>query len=423
MTNQVRIFGMHKAGTSFLMKALSHFCHSNQIALASSAIGMIPLQAYDKWPRGMSREELYEFLNDRIEGIPLSVYESREDHGQSDGLEARLKRAELFSIGNLSSEKRVNFYRNSCPHVWELDHSEPAIRIIRNPLSMVISACFSHRFSHRVRDSGHKLLWSKLEKQRKVLESVTMDVAMWKTYEFLQSENFFHMTNGPLHTLLAWPDELASLETIRMEDMTASPSSFLVKLWNMLGGELKDLSLVPPEILTFEHQSGGRKQGEIDSHSHMRGGYPNEWRELLPKTLIDQIRRDFSDILKEYYPEAMLGYDAGERILERRALELQDKEALYRDLASLRNEKKSLKLELIDWQGRLSKVLHQRDQIISSHEVRFENMKSQRDKALKAQEAMKASRDESLKGATKRFEDMKTQRDKALTAQQVGNAS
>jgi len=61
--NEVRVFGMHKARTSFLMKALSHFCHRNNVTLASTPFGMLPLTAYDKGIGGMDRKAVMDFLS------------------------------------------------------------------------------------------------------------------------------------------------------------------------------------------------------------------------------------------------------------------------------------------------------------------------------------------------------------------------
>lgn len=298
MVNTVRVFGLHKAGTSFLMKSLTHFCHMNDIALLSSPIGFLPLQAYDSWGTDqMGRNQIDKFFKD-LPGLRQKFQKFSEDDFK-DVIENRLNKLNIFSIGDMSKDNKILFYRNSSVEVFNLYPEIPAIRVIRNPMSIVKSAYFSHLNTHKVEG------WTRLERQRVLLDSVSQNEGMWETYNFLKEEIFFHCTEGPLLTLAKWPDDSEKLKTYKMEEITASPSSFLLSIWQLLGGELETIKFVPPEILTFKHQSGGRKLGEVDATHHLRSGNPEEWRSLLPSDLIDKIREDFKFFLERHYPDAL----------------------------------------------------------------------------------------------------------------------
>lgn len=412
MSSQVRIFGMHKAGTSFLMKALSHFCHRNEIALASAPVGFLPFQAYRSWGQEMSRDELDRFLSlDTSMQNKIRAF-SGVDIDPDDPIGVRLDDFELFSIGDRSNERRVLFYRNSSKPVLELDES-PAIRVIRNPLSIVKSAYFSHLRTHKT--DG----WSALENQRRKLERASRDEGMWLTYNFLREDLFFHMTEGPLRTLQSWPED-ARVETVRLEDITVSPSSFLLKVWRMLGGDMSSLNFVPPELLTFEYQSGGRKQGEVDENDHLRSGDPDEWRDLLPDDLIERIRKDYQEIISEYYPSSMHDdvRSAQPRIAPKELLE--ELEQAYTAWLICTNQLATGKLAVNRAQDQLAVVLEQRDQIVRSLSDQLENTKKNRDKAIASYaaqlESMRKQRDHAIDSYSAQLTSMRDQRDRALAA-------
>lgn len=384
--NEVRVFGMHKAGTSCLMKALSHFCHRNNVTLASTPFGMMPLEAYDNGVGGMDRKALMKFLSYDPDLLKRVQAFSKPDYKKLDVIDDRLTKAQIISIGDVTNEKRVSFYRNSSVPVWEMDVKSPALRIIRNPLSIVKSAYFSHLKTHSI------IGWTRLAKQREALESLSKPKGLWKTYEFMREDLFYHCTEGPLKTLASWPADLESLQTFRMEDMTTAPSSFLLLLWRMLGGDMDGLKFVPPEILTFEHQSGGRKPGEVDGNNHMRSGDPEEWRKLLPKDLIKQIRKDYGPLLEEYYPTSLHDKPSKSNFLLPPKHVLKELEGVYTEQMESRKRIATAEATNTNLEGRLKTILEQRDKSAETIHKRFEDMKNQRNKAaadLKLAKALK----------------------------------
>jgi hypothetical protein len=412
MRKEIQIFGMHKAGTSFLMKALNHFCHKNDIALATSAFGCIPLQAYDAWSDVTKGKDFSHYFSD--ESVQWDKFRtfSKNDFKVKDLLHDRLSRLKIYSTGDSSCEKHISFYRNSSTNVFKMNNAIPSYRIIRNPMSIVKSAYFSHRNTHKTHG------WSRLERQRALLMSISQSEGMWETYKFLKSELFFHFTEGPLLTLSKWPEELEDLKTIRMEDMTSSPTSFLLSLWHDLGGNIDNFNFVPPEILTFEHQSGGRKLGEVDSGNHLRSGDPEEWRNLLPPDLIETIRHDYTSLLEKYYPSVLSETYSEPEITPSHTLkELETTYALLID-----ENKRSLNAKKTSdhYKDRFEDMKSKRDKAIQSGNERFEDMKAQRDKAIQSGnerlEDMKTQRDKAIQSGNERLKDMKAQRDKALEA-------
>ena len=208
----------------------------------------------------------------------------------------------------------------------------------------------------------------------------------------MREDLFYHCTEGPLKTLASWPEDTRGLQTYRMEDMTTAPSSFLLHLWQMLGGDMEGLKFVPPEILTFEHQSGGRKPGQVDGNNHMRSGDPEEWRKLLPKDLIKQIRKDYGPLLEEFYPSSLGDQASICSFSVPPKPVLKELEGVYTQLMESRKDVATAAAENTNLEGRIKTILEQRDKSAETFKKRFEDMKHQRDKVtadLKAAKALK----------------------------------
>ena len=301
MSVQVNIFGMHKAGTSFTMKAISHLCARNRIALASTPFGELPIEALDHWDETgkLSRNQLDSFWAKMPNLHARFLNFSSTDYPSIDIVDTMLKSERLYFYGDSSFDKCIVFYRNASASVYGRYDPTSCLRVIRNPLSIVKSAYFSHLKTHGT------VGWSRLRQQREALEGLPIEAGLWLTYEFLMEECFYHFTQGPLRVLRDWPNDVSDTNVIRMEDSTLAPSQFLGTIWRKLGGQLDNYQHVDPEYLTFKYQSGGREVGDIDDDSHLRSGNQDEWRSVLPENLIQRIRRDFEPVLHTFYPDAL----------------------------------------------------------------------------------------------------------------------
>ncbi|MGD9656851.1 MAG: hypothetical protein AB7U61_04285 [Methylocystis sp.] len=171
------------------------------------------------------------------------------------------------------------------------------IHVIRNPLSVIVSAYYSHLRTHPV--DG----WDSLVEQRRVLSQVDKDIGMALTLAFLESSHFQPETNGPLHDLRSWAYDDSRIVTLRMEDITSSTADFFATLSRT--EVLKNALMPDPGRFSFAAITG-RQQGATDLSSHYRCGSSDEWRDALPRGVILYMLHHYRDLLLRFYPEALL---------------------------------------------------------------------------------------------------------------------
>ena len=168
------------------------------------------------------------------------------------------------------------------------------IHIIRNPLSIILSAYYSHRRTHPI--DG----WNSLADQRKVLSEVDQDIGLALTLAFLESKNFQPETNGPLRDIISWDYADPRIVTLRMEDITSNTADFFAMLSRT--EVLKNALMPDPGMFSFAAITG-RQQGAIDPTSHYRCGSRDEWRQALPKGVITYVLRHYREFMLNFYPE------------------------------------------------------------------------------------------------------------------------
>lgn len=169
------------------------------------------------------------------------------------------------------------------------------IHVIRNPLSILLSAYYSHKLTHSIGE------WSRLESQRKLLCSVSLVEGLLLTAAFLNSPEFSPKTPGPFCALKSWDFDDDRITTIRMEDATMDPQIFLEDffgLWHPLP------KLPRTDQFRFENFTG-RRLGEIDDSSHYRCGDESRWRAEVPKIAADYVREEFRNIFERFYPDSL----------------------------------------------------------------------------------------------------------------------
>jgi hypothetical protein len=175
--------------------------------------------------------------------------------------------------------------------------SVPAIHVIRNPLDVVVSAYYSHRATHPL--DG----WPELEAQRRVLQLYCKEAGFYLTLAFVERDDFYRETPGPLCALRHWRLEDATIRTIRMEDLVNDVTAVLGAPLSASFGE--QIQLPGAADFTFERVSGGRSIGQIDNTSHYRSGLSGIWRRELPDSIVNYVREHFRSILERYYPDAL----------------------------------------------------------------------------------------------------------------------
>ena len=175
------------------------------------------------------------------------------------------------------------------------------LHVIRNPLSVVVSAYYSHLRTHPI--DG----WDLLTGQRSVLNEIGQDVGMALTLAFLESRHFQPETNGPLCDMISWKYDDLRIVTLRMEDMTSNAANFFRELSRT---EVLRNALMPdPDRFSFAAMTG-RQQGVIDLSSHYRCGSSTEWRDALPRGVILYVLHHYRDFLLRFYPEVIFEADS-----------------------------------------------------------------------------------------------------------------
>jgi hypothetical protein len=188
-----------------------------------------------------------------------------------------------------------NFCAESCKH-WLDSSFLPALHIIRNPLDIVVSAYYSHLYSHSLDR------WPKLADQRGVLRNLDKKAGMVATYNFLERIDFDDGAVGPLFALQHWNFKDTRIKTLRMEDIVSDHKSFQSELQSLLAVDSTDII----QQFAFENLSGGRSKGVIDNQHHFRSGKPHQWLHEMDSSLAETIYHKYKAIIDSYYPEVEL---------------------------------------------------------------------------------------------------------------------
>lgn len=199
-----------------------------------------------------------------------------------------------------SSRHEVNFRSNaSYPFISRyVERTDgPAVHIIRNPLSVVQSAYYSHLRLHPVKEN-----LPRLAAQRRVLEQCSPEEGKLLTIVFCERNDFFEKTPGPLCGIRQWDFDDDRFATVRMEDFGERID---LAIRSAVGERAESLQWPDPEDFTFQAMSGGRKPGQVDEKSPYRSGHPDAWRTELPSAAIAYMREHFREVLERFYPGSL----------------------------------------------------------------------------------------------------------------------
>jgi len=187
------------------------------------------------------------------------------------------------------------------------DKIKRAVHVIRNPLSVVVSAYFSHLSVHPVDK------WPLLAAQRQRLQSISPEEGMDATVEFLSRPTFDDGVVGPLWGMSHFDYDDDRILTVRMEDLVAAPQMVLSRALSFLGEECPADLLSQLDGHTFKVKSGGRDPGTVDLTAHYRSGNPADWVNHLSSTCALAVYRAHRPFMDRFYPmtAALLGIDTG----------------------------------------------------------------------------------------------------------------
>lgn len=193
-----------------------------------------------------------------------------------------------------------------------------AFHVIRDPRDVLVSAYYSHRYSHPTD------YWTELIEHRDVLEDLTLDDGLLAEVDCRRLQ-FREMSE--------WDYEAEGVLELRFEELVATPEAVLSGAFAHLGlvdkeasGRLQtavrqvarvarggiDAPLTHREFNQlvedhrFERLSGGRQPGVEDVRHHYRRGSPGEWRTVLQDAHLAALEQHFPGLV------ARLGYSTPE---------------------------------------------------------------------------------------------------------------
>lgn len=162
--------------------------------------------------------------------------------------------------------------------------------VIRDPRDIVVSAYFSHKYSH---PEGEWLI-----AQRKLLQQASLEEGIKASIDF-RKKQFQRMSEWRY-------DDLGIFES-KYEMLVKDPFSLLRSFFqflDLLPSKLSEKQL--SEILqvhSFEKLTGGRTRGQENPHHHYRKGMPGDWHEYFSAANKQYFKERYGDLLIQ------LGYE------------------------------------------------------------------------------------------------------------------
>jgi len=192
-----------------------------------------------------------------------------------------------------------------------------AFHVIRDPRDVLVSAYYSHRYSHPTD------YWAELGEHREALETLPLHDGLLAEVECRRLQ-FREMSE--------WNYEAGGVLELRFEDLVASSGATLTGAFAHLGlvdagpsgrlrtavrqvaraagGSVGHAPLTSREFAqiveehSFQRLSGGRQPGVEDVRHHYRRGSPGEWATVLEEAHLAALERHFPGLV------ARLGYSA-----------------------------------------------------------------------------------------------------------------
>lgn len=207
-------------------------------------------------------------------------------------------------------------------YIEELDHFQ-GFHVIRDPRDILISAYFSHLYSHPTDD------WSALKEHRQQLQKVSKDEGLLLEMQFCRDV---------FTDLYTWNYTQPNVIEMKMEEFAYDPYESLIRAFSFLGllDERYGVKVFLCRAIrhkiyrTFKHfmpfhwnpgkisihdllaivyrnrfsaKTGGRKQGEENVKSHYRKGTPGDWMNHFTPDHHEYFKKEYNDVLLK------LGYE------------------------------------------------------------------------------------------------------------------
>jgi len=168
-----------------------------------------------------------------------------------------------------------------------------AFHVVRDPRDILVSAYFSHLYSHPVCDD-----WPELVDLRKKLSSISQEEGL--LYEMEENR-------GNFERMGEWNYKHPDILEIKMEPLTKKPFETFTTILNYLNllddnnenagkitmAELKGIL----DELNFSKLSGGRKKGEENLNSHYRKGVAGDWKNHFKSEHVTAFKKQYGRLL------------------------------------------------------------------------------------------------------------------------------
>lgn len=176
--------------------------------------------------------------------------------------------------------------------------------VVRDPRDIVVSAYFSHKFSHPLPKSGSTARWLTAD-YRRTLQEVDPQTGLQMELE-RRANQFRGMLN--------WDYGQPHIQEVRFERLTADPEGEFRQIFRHLGlfdsASPTTRATFTSELLDgilhrhrFTNKSHGRKPGEEVSTAHYRKGTPGDWRVHFTPKHVASFKERYNDLL------VALGYE------------------------------------------------------------------------------------------------------------------
>ena len=170
------------------------------------------------------------------------------------------------------------------PHLSELDTGFRGFHIVRDPRDIVVSAYFSHLYSHKPFEG--------LAERRARLEAVPKSEGLLLELENRQYE---------FRAMLEWDYHQPNVLELRMEDATTAAADEVPKIMEFLGlGERNGLTSKRLRRIVADNEFNvlaGRPPGEEDVKDHYRKGVSGDWVNHFEAEHVDYFKQRHGELL------------------------------------------------------------------------------------------------------------------------------
>lgn len=240
-----------------------------------------------------------------------------------------------FDLSETIKDHKLDFFSYTNAEFKQVKPLLDKIRgyhLIRDPRDVVVSAYFSHLYSHSTR------VWPELSEHRQELQSLSKEDGLLLTIESIDSIQLDGANLNALKSLSDWDYSCPNILTIRFEDLIVNPYNLILDIVDFLGilDDSKDVSYLntfsmtknlarrlinqligsaisfsneeskinPHKLLSivylndFKNITKGRKPGTEDVKHHFRKGQPGDWR--------NHFTEEHKKLFKEKYQELLV---------------------------------------------------------------------------------------------------------------------